>query len=134
MIAYKAGFKYQLHATYFIRLGWLAGHPDYHAEFLAVQGDLLTIDAGYAWDGPSGPTWDSKNSMRASLVHDALYQLMRIGVLPEDCRAAADDVLYNLCVEDGMIKWRAWAWWKGVRLGAGGAAQFGTERKIITAP
>jgi hypothetical protein len=134
MIEYKDGFRYQLHSTYSIRLPWLAGQPDYHAEFLAVQGDLLTIDAGYAWDGPSGPTWDSKNSMRASLVHDALYQLMRIGVLPEDCRAAADDVLYNLCVEDGMFKWRAWAWWKGVRWGAGAAAKKGTEREIIIAP
>ena len=38
---------------------------------------LLTINKGYAWDGPSGPTIDTKSFMRGSLVHDALYQLMR---------------------------------------------------------
>ena len=34
---------------------------------------LLIIKNGYAWDGPSGPTFDTKNFMRGSLVHDALY-------------------------------------------------------------
>ena len=134
MIEYKDGFRYQLHSTYSIRLPWLAGQPDYHAEFLSVSGDLLTIEKGYAWDGPSGPTWDSKSTMRASLVHDALYQLMRMGALPESCRGPSDDELYNLCVEDGTWKTRAWAWWKGVRWGAGGAAKKGTEREIIIAP
>lgn len=134
MIFFKAGFKYQLHTPYSIHLPWLSGQPDYSAEFLSVSGDLLTIEKGYAWDGPSGPTWDSKNSMRASLAHDALYQLMRLGVIPESCREPADRVLYGLCVEDGMFQWRAWAWWKGVRWGAGGAAKKGTEREIITAP
>ena len=41
----------------------------------------LTIKRGYAWDGPSGPTIDTKTFMRGSLVHDALYQLMRLKVL-----------------------------------------------------
>ena len=134
MIRYKTGFKYQLHDQYTISLPWLGDMPDYAADFIMVCGQDLTIEKGYAWDGPSGPTWDSKNSMRASLVHDALYQLMRVGVLPESCRKPADDTLYQLCVEDGMFQWRAWAWWNGVRLGASGAAKNGTEREVIEAP
>lgn len=134
MIRYKSGFKYQLHETYTITLPWLAGYPDYSADFLGVHGDVLTIENGYAWDGASGPTWDSKSSMRASLVHDALYQLMRVGVLPESARWYADETLYVLCVEDGMFKPRAWAWYKAVRLMAGKAARNGTERAIQEAP
>ena len=41
------------------------------------ESGCLQIAAGYAWDGASGPTIDTRNSMIASLVHDALYQLIR---------------------------------------------------------
>ena len=131
---YKAGYKYQLAETYSIALPWLAIQPNHAADFLLVDGATLTIERGYCWDGASGPTWDSKSSMRASLVHDALYQLMRLGVLPEACRKHADDTLYDLCLEDGMFKPRAWAWWKAVRLAAGSAAKNGTERAVLSAP
>lgn len=131
---YKAGFKYQLYERYSIALHWLTGYPDYSGDFLSVSGSALTIEKGYAWDGASGPTWDSKSSMRASLVHDALYQLTRLGVLPEASRVFSDDTLYQLCVEDGMFKPRAWSWWKAVRLMAGGAAKNGTERDVLEAP
>lgn len=134
MIKFKDGFKYQLYETHTITLPWLAGYPDYSADFLGVHGDVLTIEKGYAWDGASGPTWDSASSMRASLVHDACYQLMRVGVLPEAARWYADETLYVLCVEDGMFKPRAWAWYKAVRLMAGRAARNGTERAIQEAP
>lgn len=129
---YKAGFKYQLYETYSIDLPWLEGYPNYAAEFLCVTGATLTIEKGYAWDGASGPTWDSKSSMRASLVHDACYQLLRVGVLPEVARKYADETLYRICVADGMFKPRAWAWYQAVRLMAGGAAK--NEREILTAP
>ncbi|MFA7287337.1 MAG: DUF1353 domain-containing protein [Melioribacteraceae bacterium] len=109
-------------------------HLNYEADFLKISGAMLIIEAGYAWDGPSGPTWDSKSSMRASLIHDALYQLMRIGILPEKCREQADDVLYDICIEDGMFKPRAWIWYKAVRLMASDMAKNGTEREIHIAP
>lgn len=131
---YKAGYKYQLAETYSIAMPWLADQPDHAADWLNVAGATLTIERGYCWDGASGPTWDSRSSMRASLVHDALYQLMRLGVLPEACREMADQALYDLCVEDGMFRPRAWAWWKAVRLMAAGAAKNGTDREVLTAP
>ncbi len=37
----------------------------------------LVIKKGYWWDGPSGGALDSKANLRASLAHDALYDLMR---------------------------------------------------------
>lgn len=83
----------------------------------------LTIWRSYCWDGPSGPTLDSSDTMRGSLVHDVLYQAIRMGLLPASYRLAADNVLYRICREDGMGELRAQAWLKGVRWFAGYAAR-----------
>jgi hypothetical protein len=46
--------------------------------------------------------------MRGSLVHDALYQLMREGFLEKNVhRSIADRLLYDLVREDGMNWFRA---------------------------
>lgn len=90
---------------------------------------LLTMKKGYAWDGPSGPTIDTKNFMRGSLVHDALYQLMRNGQLAPQWREGADQELRRICREDGMNRFRAWYVLQGVRKGAGFAARPGTREK-----
>ena len=83
----------------------------------------LTIYKGYAWDGPSGPTWDTENFMRGSLVHDALYQLLRAGVLPQSARRYADDLLREMCLSDGMSRLRAWWVWRALRWFGGRAAK-----------
>lgn len=88
-----------------------------------IKDDVLTIRANYAWDGASGPTWDDKTNMRGSLVHDALYQLMREGHLPRAYREAADKELVRLCIEDGMNRTRAWVWYRAVRLFCGKSAK-----------
>ncbi len=69
----------------------------------------LDIHARYAWDGPSGPSIDTKTFMRGSLVHDALYQLMRERVLDHlRDRMDADKLLRRICKEDGMHRFRRW--------------------------
>ena len=93
------------------------------SDYIDLSGRTLTVKSGYAWDGASGPTLDSACSMRASLVHDALYQLMRLRKLPRTLRGDVDKELYRLCIEDGMWKWRAKTWYFFVRLFAGGAAK-----------
>jgi hypothetical protein len=75
----------------------------------------LKIKKGYVWDGPSGPTIDTWTFMRASLVHDALYQLIREGLLPLDSRVKADELLRKMCLEDGMSRMRAWWVYRAVR-------------------
>lgn len=78
-------------------------------EYILLHTDgKLTIRSGYAWDGPSGPTIDTKNFMRGALIHDALYQLIRMTHLPPKYRRIADDILYELCRKDGMSRFRAW--------------------------
>jgi hypothetical protein len=137
MIKYfKGPWKYQLDDDYEVQTaletGKAASVPDF--IFLDVDGKLK-INSGYAWDGPSGPTWDSKNSLRASLVHDALYQLMRGELLDRDTwREAADKELYRICVEDGMWKLRARIWYRAVRGMAFPAADPKSKKKVRTAP
>lgn len=75
----------------------------------------LTIKTYYAWDGASSAI-DTKSTMRASLVHDALYQLMRAGDLDYNTqREAADDLYRQIALDDGMWKVRAWAHYRALR-------------------
>jgi hypothetical protein len=77
---------------------------------------MLALRRGFACDGPSGPTLDTDDSMRAAFVHDALYQLIGLGYLNTDeDRYYADLTFYNILVEDGMPGFRAWAWYRAVR-------------------
>jgi hypothetical protein len=133
IIEYAAGYKYQLIKDYSLAVGIVPKIP-FTTPFLQLDSDgRLTIRAGYAWDGPSGPTIDTQNFMRGSLVHDALYQLIREGLLPFSAKAAADKLLRELCREDGMSALRAW--WVYVAVD-----KFGKDAskrqlpKILTAP
>ena len=77
---------------------------------------VMTLSAGYAWDGASGTAINTKNSVRASCGHDALYQLIRLGLLPRTKRLQADSDLRKWLIEDGMLELRANLWFFGVRL------------------
>jgi len=134
-IAYKDGYKYQLKETYRLILDINPAEPiDTEYIDLDTQGNI-TIYEGYAWDGPSGPTIDTLSFMRGSLVHDALYQLMRDGYLDHVIyREAADRILQRICKEDGMWSLRAWWVYHGVRLFADPAADPASKRPLIRAP
>jgi hypothetical protein len=136
-ILYRRGYKYQMHVDYAVGTG-ITGQAaiigDDGDPWVRLRSDgMLFIRAGYAWDGPSGPTFDTPSFMRASVVHDALYQLMRAGKLPQETREAADELLCRMCTEDGMWKIRA-AWClAGVRAFAAYAAKQKRE-EVLTAP
>ena len=133
-IRYRAGCKYQLAETYSAETV-VCSDEKIETDFIDLDKEgLLTIRAGYAWDGPSGPTFDTKSFMRGSLVHDALYQLMRGGHLPSSCREDADQELHRICREDGMNRFRAWYVLLGVRKGAGFAAAPKAKKQIRSAP
>lgn len=112
MIRYRAlnAYKYGLLETYSAYVGILPFGPSIYTDYLELTREgVLKIRAGYHWDGPSGPAIDSKGFMRGSLVHDALYQMVRRGLLPKDRRLAIDALLKRYCIEDGMHPIRA-AW------------------------
>lgn len=134
-IAYNDGYKYQLKETYTVALDIKPAAP-VDTDYIDLDCDgNLTIHEGYAWDGPSGPTIDTLTFMRGSLVHDALYQLMREGCLDRnEYREAADRALQSICKEDGMWALRAWWVYHAVRLFADPAADPASDRPRIRAP
>lgn len=133
-IRYCGGYKYQLVEEYSVEVIIRPAEP-IDMDYIALNTDgLLTVKKSYAWDGPSGPTFDTKNFMRGSLVHDALYQLMRDGYLPASFREQADLELHRICREDGMSKFRAWYVLLGVRKGAGFAVTPESRKPVLEAP
>lgn len=133
-IYYRAGFKYQLFKDYTCATGILPSR-EIDSRFIRLGRDgVIEIRAGYAWDGPSGPTVDTKNFMRGSLVHDALYQLMREGALGVEHRDRADRLLQQMCRDDGMSRARAWWVYYGVEFGGGPAADPNNDKAVLTAP
>ncbi len=59
----------------------------------------LCLEAGYAWNGPSGwPRWwePPRRLVVASLWHDALWQLVRVRQLPHVYRLGADRLLRDV--------------------------------------
>ena len=107
MIKYHAGYKYTLAESYSIQT---AIRPERMAvtDFIVLDTDgLLHIRAGCPWDGPSGPTFDDDSNMRASLVHDALRRLQRMGQLDMKYLREVHRAYYDICIECGMPEIRA---------------------------
>lgn len=103
-IYYKSGYKYQLCALYSVGVS-IKPKNDIVTDYVQLTKEgLLTIVKGYAWDGPSGPVVDAVEFMRASLVHDALYQLIRLELLLPEYKELADLELLRICREDGMSR------------------------------
>jgi len=132
-VKYRSSYKYQVYEDETFLTG-IKGF-DVHSDFIDLMPDgKLTCKKGYAWDGASGPTWDSKSSMRASLLHDAGYQLMREGHLPLDYKVVFDGLFYLTLIHDGMSRVRAYVWYKGVLLFGKGSTMPENDREILVAP
>lgn len=117
-IKYRKGYKYQI-AGDVVGKSPIMPTKDVDTEFIALTcGGNMTIRSGYSWDGASGPTIDTKNSMTASLIHDCYCQLIRNGYLGKSARKQADKYFYEMLRERKMWIVRAKIWLRGVRFGA----------------
>lgn len=125
MISYKKRrkYKYNLHSDFEYQTEIKVETPKNIGLLEITSEGKLFIRKGYSWDGPSGPSLDTKNFMQGSLVHDALYQLMRERVLPQSLREQADEILKDICIQDGMSKLRAWYVYQAVRIGGASSAK-----------
>ena len=132
-IKYRQGFKYQL-AQEFTCATQIYDHEASNGYYTLTKQGQLTINAGYAWDGPSGPTVDTPAFMRGALVHDCLYQMIRDGKLPESARKRADEILYEFCRLDGMGWVRAQYVYRAVRMFGKSSSRPGSSQKVRTAP
>ena len=131
-ISFTKGYKYQLARDLLFKTCLRPESPiitDFYE--LDIDGELR-VKKGYAWDGASGPTYDDKTNYRSSCLHDVLYQMMRNKEIALLWRKYADDMLHDVSRKDGMSKFRAWYWLKGVRKFAASAADPKNKKKVVT--
>lgn len=134
-IRYRSSYKYQLASAYQIHTTIVPNQP-IETNFIDLRlSGRLTVKIGYAWDGPSGPVVDTKQNLRASLVHDALYQLMRHELLSaRRHRKAADRLFRQLCKEDGVSSVKANLFYNALRRYGKPATSPMNKKKIHRAP
>lgn len=131
-IKYREGSKYTLDEPYSVDV------PIYPPEDISIRtvkltkAGRLTMAEGFAWNGASGPTQDTPDSMRGGLIHDALYKLMCAGQLSTEYRSIVDTVFAQVLVEDGMDEGRVKAWYVGVR--EFGEPHARAEQPVLEAP
>ena len=114
----RVAWKYVLEKDVRITLPfeiWKDGTQAFASPHLGLGGSLFVIKEGYAWDGASGPTVDTETTMYAALVHDALYQLIRLGILPPEARKEVDKLFRRLLKADGMTFFRRGYFYWAVR-------------------
>jgi hypothetical protein len=129
-LVYARGYKYQLRVAHAVRIPELVGAvaEPVSTDWVELDPDgTLRLRAGYACDGASGPTFDSRSSMRGAFYHDGGYALIRAGLLSGEWRPQLDKMFYRVCLEDGMFSPRAWLWYHAVRIFASPAADPAAE-------
>ncbi len=87
--------------------------------YITVVESIIQAKMGYAWDGSSIPWkriigflsfgfWDADKYCKiASLKHDILYQLMKMGLISKSNKDYADKLYRIDCIKDGMPEWEA---------------------------
>lgn len=134
-IKFRSGYKYQLASDFQIKIT-IKPKIDIDDKYIKIdKKGNMTIIAGYAWDGPSGPVPDTNENMRASLVHDALYQLMRHKYLKvRESRNKADKLFMKMCIEDGVPRRTAKFYYIGLKTFGKPNADPKKIKKIYKAP
>jgi hypothetical protein len=135
MIRYRAGYKYQLAEDYTVRTPVCPDDDIIHEWFVLTRIGVLLIKSGYAWDGASGPTFDTKSSMRPSLVHDVFCQMMRSRLIDYNkWQDTVNEFFKHQCVDDGMSAIRASLWHAAVEFANAGHPDQGESNPIQEAP
>ena len=133
-IKHRSGYKHQLAEHAIFQTNLHVPEPIVTEYLMLGIGGELVIKNGYAWDGASGPALDTKNARRASLVHDALYQLMRMRLLARSWKKEADIELEKLLIEDGMWWPRRTYWLWAVRHFGNASTDPKNAKPILIAP
>jgi hypothetical protein len=130
-IRYRSEYKYQLASDYHVAIP-ICPDEKVDTDFIVLTTrGTLKILRGYAWDGPSGPVLDTPGVMRASLIHDALYQLIRHDWLSSrKYRKTADKIFRRICKEDGVSSVSANIFYRALRR-FGKPATYPENKKII---
>ena len=91
---------------------------DFEQPYATSKNGILEIKKGYAWDGASGPVINTQNTLIASLVHDVLYQAMRLNLIKPNKvnRKIADKNFFEILKMNGVNSVRRTVWYLEVRL------------------
>lgn len=98
MIKYKSGYKYVLAETYACKISITGYFAKTDFIILDTNGNLV-IKQNYAWDGATFFP-DLEIVKRPSLIHDALCQLIRLGIIPEKLLQSVHRVMKEQIEED----------------------------------
>jgi hypothetical protein len=102
MIQYLNGYKFKLYKDYTIQTT-IIGINVSSTEFNLRSSGELTIYKNFAWNGATN--WiDTNETIRATLVHDVLYQLIRDNYIPREQRILCDKLFYRILIEDKCNK------------------------------
>lgn len=127
--------KYTLTDPVVYQLAEIRPERRVHTRFFTIsKSGLLFVMPGYSWDGPSGPTVDTLDTMFASLVHDVLYEAFRKHLLAHHWREAADRELSAIGKACGASENRMKLWEWAVGMFAAGSARPTSKRVIYEAP
>lgn len=151
-LRWTEGYKYRTSETFWIFTNLRPFTEVTVGRITITTEGLMIIASGYSWDGPSGPTFDTKSFMPGGIVHDAGYEVLRCpeklldrkcdivrpgveiihAATHEQIRTELDLFLKEICLEDKMWPIRADYVHRGVRVGGVESAQ--KPRKIHEAP
>ena len=127
---YRGGYKYQLAKNEDFQTDFRPAIDIYTTRIWLTAKGLLTVLEGYSWDGVSGPVIDRKTNMHGGLKHDALYELMRKGLIDYSLWRQAD---YEFAKE--LEKHGAWQitiklYMVGLKISAGKHAHPDQRKKV----
>ena len=134
-IYYKNNYKYRLDREYQCYIPIQPNHILIGVDEYVVlhPSGLMVFKKGYSWDGATGVK-DTKTVLRASLVHDGLYQFFREGKLSTSYKEDVDRLFKEHCLEDKMSKFRAWYMSVGQDKFAKSATLAKNDRIVLEAP
>lgn len=131
---YRKGYKYQLAEDELFSTTFRRESTIITSRIELHSSGMLLVREGYAWDGPSGPVPDKSSNMRPSCGHDALYQIIRMGLLQHWNWIEADYNYAKWLSEDGTWPITVKIHLLGLKLMGGSAALPKNRKKVYKAP
>ena len=112
----KYKYKFKVEENFSIELPFKI--QDFVHPYASLKDGILSVKRGYAWDGASGPIINTCDTLVASLVHDVLYQAMRLNLIKssKENRQIADKNFFEILKIHGVNSIRRKVWYFAVRL------------------
>lgn len=109
-------YKFKVEENFSIELPFKIA--DFEHQYASLKDGILSIKKGYAWDGASGPIINTRDTLVASLVHDVLYQAMRLNLIKSsrENRKIADKNFFEILKMHSVNSIRRKVWYFAVRL------------------